>query len=293
MIVRRSENTPSLWLFGAILIANCISFWDNNLQTSYSFVAARPLNSIQLATGEWDVSVRGGFWMDASRIFPLCYNSQAPSSFARTTPRPKRNIDEMMHAVKRRPWGASLDCILSLASDGTFVLTPKQAGTTDEDDSSSSSRKKEDITTNYRMLTKGGKRTEKMRGVLDLRGSWNVLANPYCVTDRLYDQVSFTSYPRQKIATKQGRSTSVAAEERVSRTVQLTMNCRMWGRHNRQVQGRRARRYRMTHGTIVCRDHDVPWWKQFHRPVLASFSAVRSSNKPKHEGWVDKERFGY
>ena len=300
MIVRRSEKIPSVWLLGAVFIAYYVSFSDNNLKTSPSFVAARPLNSIQLATGEWDVLIRGGFWMDASRIFPSVYNSQVPpSSFARRTQKSKSKIDEIsVPFVKRRLWGASLDCILSLAPDGTFVLTPKRMETTadDEDDHSPSNGRKEGISVKNSMLTKGGKRTKTTTtttttGVLDLRGSWNVLANPYCVTDRLYDQVSLTSYPRQKIGTRKGNRTTAATatEESVLRTIHLTMNCRMWGRHNRQSR----QRYRMTHGTLVCRKHDVPWWKQLHRPVLASFSAVRSSNKPKHEGWIDKEHFGY
>jgi hypothetical protein len=59
----------------------------------------------------------------------------------------------------------------------------------------------------------------------------------------------------------------------------------------------------MTHGTLVWRARDDPsvsslsrtshWWKSLYRPVLASFSGRRRSREPLHEGWIDKEYFGY
>lgn len=294
MIVQiTSKNMESSWMFGAVLIAHFLSFWDGGHQTSFSFVAARPFTSFQLATGEWGVSIRGGYRMDPSLIFLSVDDFHAPST---STPNSKNKV-KSIPVVKRRRWGRfSLDCTLSLASDGTFVLTPKQVTTVVEDGNSTSLEKKTIHTpaTRRKMFTRSKKQTETLESsLLDLRGSWNVLANPYCVTDRFYDQVSLTAYPRQKVTAIRGEETDDAAEERVLQTVQLTMNCRVWGRHTY----RGTKPYRMSHGTLVCRDigtdQNAPWWKGLYRPVVASFSAERSSDKPNHEGWVDKERYGY
>lgn len=233
--------------------------------------------------------------MDASRIFPSVRMSEESIADTKLKRSPmEKKVSEIIPFVKRRRWRKSIDCTLSLASDGTFVLTPKYVETVDPDDNSSTNTKEDYETTNHDLIIKTNERNEEARnGLLDIRGSWNVLANPYCVTDRLYDQVSLQSYPRQKMATEQGQGNNDNTEEKVLETFQLALNCRMWGRHNRQNDERRTQRYRMTHGALVCKDHDVPWWKQFCRPVVGSFSAVRSSHKPKHEGWIDKDRYGY
>jgi hypothetical protein len=268
--------------------------------TYYFKADARPMNSIQLASGEWDVSIRGDFWsrIDASRLFPSV--SAQRSLFSQRTTRAKSEM--IIPSVKRRPWGTcSLDCILSLAPDGTFILAPKKII---KYSSYSSNRKvKEEISMSYcDMMSTIEKQSKSSTGVMYIRGCWNVLANPYCLTDRRYDEVSLTSYPRQRI--KSGAATDNPEEERVPRTVQMTMNCRLWGRHGRQPQQSNRQEIngeqtlccgKMTHGTIVWKEHGhgVPWWKHLYRPVLGSFSAVRSSKEPKHDGWLDKEFFGY
>ena len=200
--------------------------------------------------------------MDASRIFPPVSRSFAGKSKTKVP------------SVRRSLWGTSLDCVLSIHPDGTFVLAPSS-------------------TKSVERIPVSEKRTEST-GLSSILGSWNVLSNPYCLTDRIYDQISFTSYPRQKIA-----ATRDGAEEKVLQTFQLTMNSRLFGRHNRQVsrqvtEGERKCCGKMTRGTIVWRElYGVSRKKKLHRPVLASFSAIRSSEEPKHEGWIDKEYFGY
>ena len=252
----------SLWL-----IFCCVFLFTTNNNSQNTSVAARPLNSIQLATGEWDVSIRGGFWTNPSDIFPSVAQSEDETT--------------ILPFVRKRPWGrSSMDCILSMASDGTFVLTPKYVETKDSDE------KEEYKTRNHDLVADD--REEPNPLLLDLRGSWNVLANPYCVTDRYYDQVSLRSYPRQKTTTTQNEHGS----HQVSPAFQLVLNCRMWGRHKR-LSRRKQGTYRMTHGTLVCKERNVPWWKHFGRPLVGSFSAVRSSNQPKHQGWLDEEELGY
>lgn len=281
MISRRIKKITVSWPHCVVCVASFLSFCH---EASFSFVTAGSPSCFQLATGEWDVTIRGNYWMDASLIFPSVDKSGTfSSSSTGIDPKIEKNA-KLAPLVKRRPWGASLDCRLSLASDGTFILTPKQMAAVDDNGNTVSSI--------IEGVIPSHDTTEK--GILDLRGSWNVLANPYCVTDRFYDQVSLTSYPRQKISkASEVEGTNIEKEERVLRTMQLTMDCRMWGRHNPRRHGHKPKQAKMTHGTFLCRDQNTPWWKGLYRPVVASFSAVRSSSKPTHEGWIDKERFGY
>ncbi len=254
MNTRRNILSPRM--LNLVLVIYCLSLWKSFDDSTTNVVSAKPLNSIQLATGEWDVSIRGGFWTNPCTIFP-----------------PK--LESIQPFTKRRLWGNSMDCVLSLASDGTFVLTPKYVV--------DSKHKLQDYTTSNHDFVETDDDEEEndtiknSNSLLDLRGSWNVLANPYCVTDRYYDTISLTSYPRQE------------QSDNNSEAFQLILNCRMWGRHKRQ----KPRSYKMTHGTMVSKDRNLPWWKHFGRPIVASFSAVRSSKDPKHTGWIDRERFGY
>eukprot|EP00536_Pseudo-nitzschia_multiseries_P008653 jgi/Psemu1/325298/estExt_fgenesh1_pg.C_2230002 len=317
-VPRNGENTASSWLLGSFVLAACSLLSSDNgcHPTGWGFVDARPMTSFQLATGKWDVSIRGAYWMDPSILFPSV-DTDSSRVGETSNSNDDHKIRKSVPIGKRKGWGKSLDCTLSLASDGTFVLTPKRVTTTETHDPDNTAGVTP--TTHERfanLFRKQRTQTRKQeRGVLDLRGSWKVLANPYCVTDRFYDQVSFTAYPRQRVLPAAATAAATISEGNgaaagnvgtkynVLQTVQWTMHCRVWGRHtrtdHRQGPGRKGTNpYRMTHGTLVVRDvcregEHFPWWKTFYRPVVASFSAVRSSDKPNHEGWVDENRYGY
>ena len=108
---------------------------------------------------------------------------------------------------------------------------------------------------------------------MSLRGQWKLQPNPYCITDRQYDQLVLESYPRVQ---------KRAFDEQVLQRVILRLQCRVWGRYGsgpiRQFLGFRSGRImsRMTHGTIVwnvqqSQETNLPWWKS--RRVCASFTA--------------------
>jgi hypothetical protein len=218
-----------------------------------TLVQARVWNSHQLAVGEWDITFRGGWLFDPSTIFPTTVKHNSNS---RTT---------SSLVAKRRPWGSSLDCSLSICPDGTFVLKPKNAP---------------QLKNNNR---------------LPLSGQWKVLSSPYCITDRFYDQLSLASYPRVEESVENINSHHVVP----LRSVELDLSCRMWGKYHSSGGGLfRRRRGRMTHGTLVCKEQQLLTKKQRKwfiagRPIVASFSALRSSNDPVHEGWEDQAYFGY
>jgi hypothetical protein len=153
---------------------------------------------------------------------------------------------------------------LSICEDGTFVLQPTQIKIKDH----------------HRRL------------LLPVRGQWNVLENPYCITDRFYDQLTLKSYPRVE---------TTARSRLPLQSLNLDFSCRLVGKHAKsELVGRKGR---MTHGTLVWKQHKQHQQqhnKRWHfnvlpkpKPVVASFSAKRSAQDPEHEGWEDQEYFGY
>ena len=212
-----------------------------------SFCPARQWNSHEIAVGEWDVTLRGGWWFNPSHIFP--HNSTGERSTC------------ILSSKKWRPWGSTFDCSLSVCADGTFVLTPV------------------------------AKNHHHHHHRLPLCGQWKVLSNPYCITDRFYDQLVLESYPR--VETKQHNHIPL-------QSVELAMSCRMWGKYasNKRFLFQRSWRRprgRMTHGTLLVSKRAIPNRKmqRWGRPILASFSAFRSNDIPNHDGWEDEAYFGY
>jgi hypothetical protein len=256
----------------------------------------RPLNAIMCAVGEWQLELRGPCWMDVSKIFPpKDYTGINDTSVHTTT------------MIRRRPWGASLPCSLSMAEDGTFVLQPKMSVVTAKDTNAKSSAD------NYHDQ------------ILTLRGQWKLYKNPYCVTDRAFDELSLKSYPRTKVAmpnpnrkaVHQSGDTSAKGRMNVMEitTVDFSFYCRLWGLYDRQrLKSRRiipskidcsmssfSPYGRMTHGTVVLsrrqqhQQHNRLWntFLNHYRPVVATFITKRCSAHPAHEGWIDQAYFGY
>jgi hypothetical protein len=168
---------------------------------------------------------------------------------------PRTTFGEGQHlSVQRRPWGSSLSCSLSLCPDGTFLLRPKECP------------------------------CDGAQDLLLMRGHWDVLSNPYCITDRFYDQLQLRSLPRATcVATEAGSSPKAGAAD---------LSCRVWGRYmGSETLGRQGW---MTHGTLVWRNGDRTSVKaSAPKRVLASFTAKRSQREPKIHGWEDQEVFGY
>jgi len=122
---------------------------------------------------------------------------------------------------------------------------------------------------------------------MPLRGNWKLQPNPYCITDRQYDQLVLESYPRVQ---KQ--------QEQVLQRVDMRLQCRVWGRYGsgpiRKFMGHDnvgRSMSRITHGTLLwnVRESQEPPWKS--QRVCASFTAkpVESSNEEEEEEDFDDE----
>ena len=133
----------------------------------------------------------------------------------------------------------ALDCRLSLFQNGTFTLAPEP------------------------------------NGGMPLNGRWELGRNPYCPTDRFYDDLLLESYPRVLKRT---------GEEEVLQRVGFQLKCRIYGRYS----GHERRLGRMNHGMLLRKDQlsDPPrtllgWWKQ--RRVCASFTGTAIDNEEEYQ----------
>jgi hypothetical protein len=99
---------------------------------------------------------------------------------------------------------------------------------------------------------------------MPINGRWELGRNPYCLTDRFYDDLLLESYPR---------SLKRSGDGEVLKRVSFQFKCRIYGRYC----GHERRLGRINHGILLRKDQlgSVPrtlfgWWKQ--RPVCASFT---------------------
>lgn len=173
-------------------------------------------------------------------------------------------VSAVLSKEEQRRWGTprNFHCRLSLHPNGTFGLEPSGTATSQ---------------------------------LLSVHGRWTLETNPYCVTDRFYDDLILDSYPRVQ-KKREGD------EETVVRKLRLNFKCRLSG----HFTGDRLRfqdrdhfaRGKMSHGVLILqRDDDEskkPWW---YRPRIAgSFSARRlipSRSALASQLGDDMEVFGY
>jgi hypothetical protein len=91
-------------------------------------------------------------------------------------------------ATTRRPKREAHECQLAVFSNRTFALWPVVAKA-----ATAATLGQEGINDGGSSSAPHYWRTQQR---LPIRGEWTVLSNPYCVTDRYYDDLHLTSYPR-------------------------------------------------------------------------------------------------
>jgi len=162
------------------------------------------LDVYQLAVGDWKVQLR---------CHPSFYESWLYPTTPTTATRPKqsRQPKEQPHVatttknqrriLPRVGWLRPLvlqtkeyPCQLSIFPNGTFALRPS----TEEDDD-------DDVGywSDWNSKTRRPQRPSLSTQPC-LMGRWNAKANPYCVTDRFYDELHLTSNPRRLVRRKMG-----------------------------------------------------------------------------------------
>ena len=132
-----------------------------------------------------------------------------------------KSSENQKQRMKRR-----LNCELLLDDDGTFVLNPPS-------DLGNNESRSEVSETSY----------------LPLRGHWMLKANPYCVTDRHYDELTLVSDSKVRYG----------GDERNKEKITMELHCKVWGRFSsnsiryllKHARGKDAGR--LTHGTLSIR----------------------------------------
>jgi hypothetical protein len=223
-------------------------------------VLSRVLDAQDLAIGDWAVRVRCGQEFYNTLLFP----GENSLPFADTTGNNDKNI--LFNHVNRwmRQGPSSLlsprhefSCLLSVFPNGTFSLKPTTTTMT--------------VTTAAAMPSETESTTR-----LPVRGRWQVGPNPYCITDRFYDELKLESCPRELVAmrkrnnhvngrgrglrrNKSSTSNNYLDDEndnmrRIQRLA-FQLQCRVSGRYSNPFLSKRRDRNtikaRLTHGTLL------------------------------------------
>jgi hypothetical protein len=131
---------------------------------------------------------------------------------------------------------------------------------------------------------------------LPINGQWRIQPNPYCATDRFFDQMIFDSYPRVQKQTSFDEKRSQILQKR-----RLRIQCRLYGHYTsgRIPFARSYARGKLSHGVLISSgdsNKSKGLLQRFPR-VPASFKAERSI--PSKDALTslldhyDKKIFGY
>lgn len=236
--------------------ASALALLWGSLLLGSNLIYARNLDSCDLAVGDWNLTMRCKKSSFAATVFPPEYSTDKQDEQSRQRRRHQRGW------LSQRDASRSFDCRLSLFSNGTFALQPK-----DEDYWSR-------LTGHERVaILPPPKDTAQGKvAVVDpptplpplyvpIQGRWKVDENPYCVTDRSYDQVTLTS--RQRVQTRTDRKENSSSQKPIIETqrLQLLLQCRLSGHYTdggvlRRLQGAaRYARGRMVRGVVLLHQH--------------------------------------
>ena len=233
-------------------------FFLSVLSTLIASVYPQLLHPVDHVTGSWNVNLsRKDRKLLDIMVFP-------PQSCTIPT---SETISTSRRSKSRRK---SLNCELILEANGTFTLNPP----IDEAEES--------------IQNKNGVFSKINR--LPLKGQWKLNPNPYCVTDRQYDELTLISSPKTRFCSSGHDSGNSYATERVT----LEMHCKVWGRFSSNtiralMKLPRARDAgRLTHGTLSIKKDVMkyeeksslkPVTQTSRRVVCATFHAKARSQK--------------
>jgi len=216
---------------------------------------ARLIDGYEQVVQNWDVCLncRDG---EANILFPLSKESMEKGV------KTESDSSSSKIGLWRRK---SLKCHLALFPNGTFSLKPKDRMAMDLSDDEQA------VSCPY----------------MPLRGEWSLRPNPYCITDRHFDELELESYPRVQKRVCKIQSDQEGTVEQLMQEVRIKLACHVSGRYGtaaiRNVCGypHGKRMGRLTRGTLLWNVIEsplekLPWWKR--RRVQATFSGRPERN---------------
>ncbi len=288
------------------------------LHSQMCICRAQLLSPSDMAVGRWKLTLkRRDRSLLESMVFPLQQQTQHEDEHEREHSRSRSagTSSPRRRKAKRRK---RLDCDLILHQDGTFTLMPPASFLHDDGKHGHHHNHRDEIpiqsTTEISKVTQMEDRAvlehsdnaheKQTTPMLDpqsqashrqhqpLRGIWKLDPNPYCVTDRQYDELTLKSIPKVRINSERmpmsdstSNSKSAEPNERndSKEKIIIEMNCNVWGRFGsnpirhmlKRPRGKDAGR--LTHGTmsIVKMKQSEPDSKPMH--ASDSRSLERSS----------------
>jgi len=220
---------------------------------------ARLIDGYEQVVQNWDISLncRDG---ETHNLFPL-----SKESMERGMKTDSGSSSSIISFWRRK----SLKCHLALFPNGTFSLKPKDHVEMDLSDG------EQVVSCPY----------------MPLRGEWSLRPNPYCITDRHFDELELESYPRVQKRVSNIQSDQEGTVEQLLQEVHIKLACHVSGRYGtaaiRSVCGypHGKRMGRLTRGTLLWNVvesplENLPWWKR--RRVGATFSGRPELNFANH-----------
>ncbi len=224
---------------------------------------AQLLHPLEHVVGSWNVNLsqRSEKLFNSIVFPPQSCSALLNEQSIQTTVRPRGR--------RRR----ALNCELILEPNGKFILNPP-------------SNSENIFERNDGVISKASR--------LPLKGYWKLKPNPYCVTDRQYDELLLVSNPKTRFNENENDGGSRYHKERVI----LEMQCKVWGRFGSNtirslMKLPRARDAgRLSHGTVSIRKDELVYenstsksqLQTSRRVVCATFNAkTTNGNKTKVE----------
>lgn len=162
---------------------------------------AQLIHPSDMVIGRWKVSLNR---RDNSLFESMIFPKQQEKEVGEIQIYPRFNEKgRKLNRLKRR-----LECDLIFDADGSFTLVPPN----DEDE-------------NPDAMKRG---STSIRS--PLRGEWNLQPNPYCVTDRHYDELRLRSVPKVKSYQQETEELSLSPS-RQKEQITMEMQCKLWGRY--------------------------------------------------------------
>jgi len=232
-----------------------------------------------LAVGDWDVKLKCGKEFYQTLLFPsiteIVPSREKHSSYDRS----KKMLSNFHLPPLPFLQVRTFPCQLTLHPDHTFSLSP----TTKSEPTETSDRSR-----------------------LLLRGTWKVEPNPYCITDRFYDELHLETYPRKLMQRKRQTSQQPAtAMDRECRRLSMQLHCRMCGRYAsagpwRTIRGKTEKIARLTRGMLIWSSSQSELESKHNfvklLPLGASFQGKRmvyQNESSVYEEQEDQQLFGY
>lgn len=211
---------------------------------------ARVMEAHDAVVGDWIVRIKCERDFFSSILFPPTQVQSAPA-FNSGRLLPRSGIFKLAQGFP---------CQLSIFSNGTFIMQPSE-------------RQQQKSLLNGQ----GDNSLADNKSILPLRGQWQVQANPYCITDRFYDQLNLKPFPRKLVARPGARSHPSLLREMLKhfgiylqrddelvlqQRLLLSMHCRISGRYASPgaflKDGRgKATTARLTHGMLVWQSNGI------------------------------------